>query len=74
MAGLPKVGKVFQSLPAGSQVVLTRRSDGAWAGVLTAEGTVVEGAASGPQELTVLLARLWATARGIETRPDRQRG
>ena len=73
-AALPKVGKVFQSLPAGSQVVLTRRADGAWAGTLTAGGTAVEGAASGPQELTGLLARLWATARGAGTRPDRQPG
>ena len=37
-ADLPKVGKVFHSLPAGSQVTMTRRADGAWAGTLTAGG------------------------------------
>jgi hypothetical protein len=63
-AGLPKVGSVFRSLPAGAQVTMTRRADGAWAGTLTANEVSVEGAASGPQELTALLARLWATARG----------
>lgn len=68
-AALPKVGKVFQSLPAGAQLAMTRRADGAWAGTLAAGGTTVEGAASGPQELTTLLARLWATARGLEGRP-----
>ena len=68
-AALPKVGKVYHSLPAGSRVEMTRRTDGAWAGTLTAGGTAVEGAASGPQELTALLARLWATARGAEPRP-----
>lgn len=73
-AALPKVGAVFRSLPAGSQFAMTRRADGAWAGTLTASGTTVEGAASGPQELPVLLARLWATARGVEARPDREPG
>jgi hypothetical protein len=68
-AALPKVGKVFQSLPAEAQVAMSKRADGAWAGTLTASGTTVEGAAGGPQELTVLLGRLWATARGAGNRP-----
>src|SRR5438067_9163040 len=58
-AALPKVGKVFHSLPTGAQLAMTRRPDGTWAGSLTAGGTAVEGASGGPQELTVLLARLW---------------
>ncbi len=68
-AALPKVGKVFQSLPAGSQLAMTRQPDGTWAGTLTAGGTAVEGMSSGPQELTVLLARLWATSRGAGAQP-----
>src|SRR5256885_6288154 len=58
-AALPKVGKVFQSLPPGAKVSMTRGPDGTWAGSLDAGGTAVEGVAGGPQELTVLLARLW---------------
>lgn len=73
-AALPKVGKVFQSLPAGSRVEMTRRADGAWAGTLSAGGTTVEGAAGGPQDLTVLLGRLWATARGAKTQPEGSTG
>ena len=64
---LPKVGKVFQALPPGAELSMTRREDGAWAGTLAAAGTAVEGAAGGPHELTVLLARLWASARGAGT-------
>ncbi len=63
-AALPKVGKVLQALPPGAQIAMARRPDGTWAGSLDAGGTAVEGAAGAPQELTVLLARLWATARG----------
>jgi hypothetical protein len=57
----PKVGSVFRSLPTGARFEMIRRADGAWAGTLAAGGTAVEGAAGGPQELTNLLARLWAT-------------
>jgi hypothetical protein len=67
-AALPKVGTVFRSLPAGTQLTMTRRADGAWAGTLAAGASSVEGAAGGPQELTALLARLWAEARGGEAK------
>jgi len=73
-AAVPKVGAVCRSLPAGSQIAMTRSADGSWAGTLTAGGLTVDGAASGPQELTVLLARLWAAARGSETGRDRKPG
>jgi CheY-like chemotaxis protein len=39
-------------------------------GPWTPGGTAVEGVAGGPQELTVLLARLWATARGAGPRSN----
>jgi hypothetical protein len=65
----PKAGSVFRSLPSGARVEMTRRADGAWAGTLTAGGTAVEGAAGGPQELTIFLARLWATACEGSPRP-----
>src|SRR4051794_5561368 len=44
-AALPKVGKVFQSLPPGAQVSMTLRPDRTWAGSLAAGGTAVEGVA-----------------------------
>jgi hypothetical protein len=58
--------EVLGLLPAGTQVSLTRRPDGAWAGTLAAEGTAVEAAGpagAGPQAVVVVLARLWLTAR-----------
>jgi hypothetical protein len=69
-ADLPKVGKVLQSLPPGARVSMTRRADRTWAGSLDSGGTAVKGVAGGPQELTVLLARLWASARGIRPTSD----
>jgi hypothetical protein len=65
----PKVGSVLRSLPTGARFEMTRRADGSWAGTLSAGGTVVEGAAGGPQELTALLSRLWATACECSARP-----
>src|SRR5213080_822487 len=49
---LPKKGEALKSLPPGTQVSLTRRPDGSWAGTLSAEGTTVEMAGeegAGPQ-------------------------
>jgi hypothetical protein len=63
-APLPK-GEAMKMLPPGTQVSLTIRPDGSWAGTLTAGGktveTVGEGGA-GPQAVVVALARLWAAA------------
>src|SRR5712672_1126383 len=39
---MPKKGEALQSLPPGTQLSLTRRPDGSWAGALTADGTAVE--------------------------------
>src|SRR5258708_4269990 len=36
---LPKKGEALLSLPAGTQVSLTRQPDGSWAGTLSAKGT-----------------------------------
>ena len=63
-AALPKKGEAIQALPPGTQVSMTRKSDGTWAGTLAAAGTTVEATSAGPQGLTVALARLWVTARG----------
>src|SRR5947208_13968569 len=41
-ASLPKKGEAFLMLPTGTQMTMTRRPDGAWAGKLTGEGTTVE--------------------------------
>jgi hypothetical protein len=60
---LPK-GEAFKALPPGTELSLTRRPDGTWAGTLTAEGTAVEATSEGPQALAVVLARLWLNARG----------
>src|SRR5215831_19688934 len=41
-AALPKKGEVLKLLPPGTQVSLTLRQDGTWAGTLAADGTAVE--------------------------------
>jgi hypothetical protein len=64
---LPKKGEALKCLPPGTQVSLTRQPDGAWAGTLSADGTVVEmtGAPeAGPQSVIVALARLWVSESG----------
>ena len=64
---LPKKGEALKSLPAGTQVSLTRQPDGSWAGTLSADGTTVEVAGvagTGPQSVIVALARLWASESG----------
>jgi hypothetical protein len=61
---LPKKGEALQSLPAGTQVSLTRQPDGSWRGTLSADGRTVEVAGvagTGPQSVIVALARLWAS-------------
>src|SRR5437660_11182801 len=58
----PKKGESLKLLPPGTQVSLTRRSDGSWGGTLAADGTVVETdglVGAGPQSVVVALARLW---------------
>jgi hypothetical protein len=64
---LPKKGVALQSLPAGTQVTLTRQPDGSWAGTLSAGGKVVEMAGAvgtGPPAIVVALARLWVSESG----------
>src|SRR5438132_1271417 len=61
---LPKKGEALKSLPAGTQISLTRQPDGSWAGTLTADETTVEvagAAGAGPQSVIAALARLWAS-------------
>ena len=63
----PKKGESLKLLPPGTQVSLTRRSDGSWEGTLSADGTVVETkgvAGAGPQSVVVALARLWVVKSG----------
>ena len=66
-ATLPKKGEAFKLLPNGTQIALTRKPNGIWAGTLTAEGATVEATGEGPQGLTVALARLWAASSGDAT-------
>jgi hypothetical protein len=63
VAGMSKA-ELFGSLPAGAQLSMTRLPDGTWAGSLAAEGASVEATAGLPQELAVVLARQWLSARG----------
>ena len=73
-ASLPKKGEAFLMLPTGTQMTMTRRPDGAWAGKLTGEGTTVEAVADGPQGLCVSLARLWVAARPAVKPPAKPAG
>jgi hypothetical protein len=62
-APLPKA-EALRLLPPGTQVALTLRPDGSWAGTLAAGGTQVEAAGvvgAGPQSVIVMLARRWAS-------------
>jgi hypothetical protein len=64
---LPKRGEVIKLLPPGTQMSLTRRPAGSWAGTLNADGTAVETdgtAGGGPQSVLVALARLWVSESG----------
>src|SRR6202158_5555362 len=72
-AALPKRGEVLKLLPPGTQMSLTRRPDGSWAGTLAAAGTAVEAegtAGSGPQSIIVALARLWVLESGAGQKQD----
>jgi hypothetical protein len=65
-AAPPPKGEALKLLPPGTQVSLTRRPDGSWAGTLAADGASVEtagAAGAGPQAVVVALARLWLAAR-----------
>lgn len=68
---LPKKGEAFKQLPPGTQVTLTRRPDGTWAGVLVAGAAQVEASGDGPQGVTIALARLYAAGRtsSVDTTP-----
>src|SRR5438132_3163494 len=60
-------GEALKLLPPGTQVALTLRPDGSWAGTLDAGGTRVEAAGevgAGPQSVVGALARLWVSASG----------
>ena len=64
---LPKRGELLKLLPPGTQLSLTRRPDGSWAGTLAADGTAVEmegPVGGGPQSVLVALARLWVSESG----------
>jgi hypothetical protein len=65
-ARLPKA-KALKLLPPGTQVALTLRPDGSWAGTLAAGGTQVEaagGVGAGPQAVVGALAQVWASESG----------
>jgi hypothetical protein len=64
VAARPAKGEAVRSLPLGTQVSLTRRPNGLWAGTLTAGGTTVEAVADSPQPLPATLAQLWMVAKG----------
>ena len=76
---LPKRGEVIKLLPPGTQMSLTRRSDGSWAGTLNADGTAGETdgtAGAGPQSVVVALPGSGSRNRGLpgsQASPDRWR-
>lgn len=72
-AAIPKKGEAFKLLPVGSQLTMTRRADGVWAGTLSAEGMTVEATGEGPQGLVSALARFWAMARRGPAKPGEQK-
>lgn len=62
---LPKKGEALHLLPPGTQIFLTRKTDGLWAGSLKADNQTIEFVAElggGPQAVVVALARKWAAA------------
>src|SRR3981189_1199141 len=70
-APLPK-GEALKLLPPGTQVSLTLRPDGTWAGTLAAGGKAVEtvgAAGAGPQAVVIALARLWVSAGEEKGKP-----
>jgi hypothetical protein len=73
-ATMPKKGEAFQMLPPGTQISMTRRPDGSWAGSLTAEGVAVQATGDSPQGIAVTLARNWAQARALKNPPPAKPG
>jgi hypothetical protein len=65
VAARPPKGEAVQALPPGTQIALTFRPDGLWAGTLTADGTKVEAVADAPRPLPATLAQLWVVAREV---------
>ena len=66
-AAAPKKAEAIRQLPPGTQLTLTRREDGSWAGQLTANGKTVQTAGTveaGPQSVIVALARQWLSGAG----------
>ena len=64
-APLPKA-EALKLIPPGTQVTLTLKPDGSWAGTLSAGGKPVEMAGAigaGPQAVVVALARLWVSTQ-----------
>ncbi len=62
----PPKAEAMKLLPPGTQVSLTRREDGTWAGTLVVAGIKVETAGqagAGPQAIVAALARLWAAGQ-----------
>src|SRR5258708_21916184 len=60
---LPKRGEVVKLLPPGTQLSLTRKPDGTWAGTLAvgASTFAADGpTGAGPQSVILALAPLWA--------------
>ncbi len=62
-ATLPKKGEAFKSLPAGTQMSMSRLPDGTWTGSLTGGGTKVDATGEGPQGVALALARFWLLAQ-----------
>ena len=71
-SSLPKKGEAFKMLPTNSQVFMTRKADGSWAGTLSGDGTVVEGTGDGPQGSIVALARFWVAAKDVKPTPEKK--
>ena len=74
VAALPKKGEALQALPPATQVSMTRRPDGTWAGTLDADGTTVEAVGEGLQGLALALARNWLAAHRTGGRPNPRPG
>lgn len=62
-----KKGHEIKQLPVGTNIVLTRQTDGSWAGVLTTTGgepRLVEATMGGAMGLINKLSRRWLAAKG----------
>ncbi len=65
-ANVPKIakGSEVKALPIGTVIVMTRKEDGVWHGVLSAEEVQVEAVTAGLMGLASKLARKWLATRG----------